>query len=91
MLGGVTGSGSAGSSWSGVDAHLVGPGASTVCRGRDREAQGNVRVLYSFPQKIGAGRVCYTAWEQVRGLHAAGATVTAFPVPSIERSLRPSR
>jgi glycosyltransferase involved in cell wall biosynthesis len=34
-----------------------------------------IRVLYSFPHRIGAGRICYTAWEQVRGLSAAGAEV----------------
>ncbi len=38
-----------------------------------------IRVLYSFPQKLGADRVCYTAWQQVRGLAGAGAGVTAFP------------
>lgn len=38
-----------------------------------------VRVLYSFPLKIGAGRICYTAWEQVEGLAAAGASVMTFP------------
>lgn len=37
------------------------------------------RVLYSFPHKLGAGRICYTAWEQVRGIAAAGAEVTVFP------------
>lgn len=42
--------------------------------------QGNpIRVLYSFPHKLGAGRICYTAWEQVRGIAAAGAEVTVFP------------
>jgi glycosyltransferase involved in cell wall biosynthesis len=34
-----------------------------------------VRVLYSFPHKLGAARICYTAWEQVRGLAKAGADV----------------
>ena len=34
-----------------------------------------VRVLYSFPHKIGAGRICYTAWNQVDGLASAGAAV----------------
>lgn len=34
-----------------------------------------VRVLYSFPHKLGAGRICYTAWQQVHGLAAAGARV----------------
>jgi len=38
-----------------------------------------MKVLYSFPNKIGAARICYTAWEQVRGLAAAGAEVTVFP------------
>jgi len=38
-----------------------------------------IRVLYSFPHKIGAGRICYTAWEQVRGIAKAGAEVTVFP------------
>lgn len=40
---------------------------------------GTVRVLYSFPQKLGAGRVCYTAWQQVNGLAFAGADVVVFP------------
>src|SRR5690606_1151066 len=30
-----------------------------------------VRVLYSFPHKLGAGRICHTAWQQVNGLAAA--------------------
>ncbi|HKT47804.1 MAG TPA: glycosyltransferase family 4 protein [Candidatus Acidoferrales bacterium] len=34
-----------------------------------------IRVLYSFPHKIGAARICYTAWQQVSGLAAAGADV----------------
>jgi glycosyltransferase involved in cell wall biosynthesis len=38
-----------------------------------------VRVLYSFPHKIGASRICYTAWQQVKGLADAGADVTVFP------------
>ena len=25
-----------------------------------------VRVLYSFPLKLGADRICYTAWQQVK-------------------------
>lgn len=37
------------------------------------------RVLYSFPHKLGAERICYTAWQQVRGLAAAGADVVVFP------------
>jgi glycosyltransferase involved in cell wall biosynthesis len=38
-----------------------------------------VRVLYSFPHKIGADRICYTAWQQVRGLAAAGADIIVYP------------
>lgn len=38
-----------------------------------------VRVLYSFPHKLGAERVCYTGWQQVRGLSEAGAEVLVFP------------
>ncbi len=38
-----------------------------------------MRVLYSFPLRIGAGRVATTAWYQVDGLAAAGAQVTVFP------------
>lgn len=45
-----------------------------------------MRVLYSFPLKLGASRICTTAWYQVDGLAAAGADVTAFPA-SIIRSL----
>lgn len=38
-----------------------------------------VRVLYSFPHKLGVGRICYTAWQQVNGLAAAGAELVVFP------------
>jgi glycosyltransferase involved in cell wall biosynthesis len=38
-----------------------------------------VRVLYSFPHKLGAGRICYTAWQQVNGLAAAGADLLVCP------------
>ncbi len=38
-----------------------------------------VRVLYSFPHRIGAGRICTTAWEQVRGSTAAGADLVVHP------------
>lgn len=46
-----------------------------------------IRVLYSFPHKLGASRICYTAWQQVNGLAEAGAdvlvhtTALARPVP----------
>jgi glycosyltransferase involved in cell wall biosynthesis len=38
-----------------------------------------MRVLYSFPHKLGAERICTTAWYQVAGLAQAGAQVTVFP------------
>jgi glycosyltransferase involved in cell wall biosynthesis len=38
-----------------------------------------LRVLYSFPHKLGADRICYTAWQQVNGLAAAGADLVVFP------------
>jgi glycosyltransferase involved in cell wall biosynthesis len=37
-----------------------------------------VRVLYSFPHKLGAARICTTAWHQVAGVAAAGAAVTVY-------------
>ena len=37
-----------------------------------------IRVLYSFPHKLGAQRICSTAWHQVDGLVAAGAEVTVY-------------
>ncbi len=37
------------------------------------------RVLYSFPLRLGAERICTTAWHQVNGLAEAGADVLAFP------------
>lgn len=51
-------------------------------------ADAPVRVLYSFPQRLGAGRVCYTAWQQVLGLHGAGAEVTVL-AGSVARPLPP--
>jgi glycosyltransferase involved in cell wall biosynthesis len=45
-----------------------------------------LRVLYSFPHRIGTGRICYTAWEQVRGLDAAGASIHVMPA-SVAREL----
>jgi len=41
--------------------------------------QTTVRVLYSFPHKLGGGRIQTTAWEQVRGLTDAGADVLVHP------------
>lgn len=44
-----------------------------------KRASDRVRVLYSFPHKLGADRICYTAWQQVKGLAGAGAEVLAMP------------
>jgi glycosyltransferase involved in cell wall biosynthesis len=49
-------------------------------------ASSPLRVLYTFPHRIGAGRICYTAWEQVRGLEQAGAHVAVHPA-SVARPL----
>ena len=38
-----------------------------------------IRVLYSFPHKLGGPRICGIAWHQVNGLVSAGAEVTVFP------------
>jgi len=48
-----------------------------------------VRVLYSFPHRLGAGRICHTAWHQVKGLADAGASVTVHAA-SISRTLPPN-
>jgi glycosyltransferase involved in cell wall biosynthesis len=41
--------------------------------------QGRVRILYSFPNKLGADRICYTAWQQVNGLAEEGVDLLVFP------------
>jgi glycosyltransferase involved in cell wall biosynthesis len=41
--------------------------------------QKRLRVLYSFPHKLGAGRICYLAWQMVSNLAAASADVSVFP------------
>jgi glycosyltransferase involved in cell wall biosynthesis len=38
-----------------------------------------VRALYSFPHRLGADRICYTAWQQVNGLAHAGADLLVMP------------
>lgn len=48
-----------------------------------------IRVLYSFPHRLGAQRICYTAWQQVNGLAAAGADVRVM-AGSVERKVPPS-
>lgn len=48
-----------------------------------------MRVLYSFPLRLGADRICYTAWQQVNGLASANAEVLVFPA-SLGRPVPPS-
>jgi len=48
----------------------------------------HVRVLYSFPLRLGADRICGIAWQQVNGLSDAGAEVLVFPA-SISKPVRP--
>jgi glycosyltransferase involved in cell wall biosynthesis len=55
-------------------AHLCADSNKYMSHTRER-----VRILYSFPHKLGAGRICYTAWQQVNGLAAAGADILVFP------------
>jgi glycosyltransferase involved in cell wall biosynthesis len=49
----------------------------------------DIRVLYSFPHRLGAERICYTAWQQVNGLARAGSQVLAMP-GSLERPVDPT-
>lgn len=53
------------------------------------EGSERLRVLYSFPLRLGAARICYTAWQQVNGLAAAGVDLLVFPA-SIARPVPPS-
>jgi glycosyltransferase involved in cell wall biosynthesis len=53
------------------------------------ESNGRLRVLFSFPLRLGAERICGTAWQQVNGLAVAGADVLVFPA-SICRPVRPN-
>jgi glycosyltransferase involved in cell wall biosynthesis len=43
------------------------------------ENQNKLRVLYSFPHKIGATGICYAAWQHVKHLRDAGVDMTVFP------------
>lgn len=51
-----------------------------------RESNERVRVLYSFPNRLGADRICYTAWKQVNGLAEAGGDLLVFAA-SLSRPL----
>jgi len=52
------------------------------------DRNGRVRVLFSFPLRLGADRICGIAWQQVNGLAAAGADVSVFPA-SVSKPVRP--
>jgi glycosyltransferase involved in cell wall biosynthesis len=47
---------------------------------------GRIRVLQSFPHRIGAARICDTAWHQAAGVAAAGAELLVMP-GSVHRPL----
>jgi glycosyltransferase involved in cell wall biosynthesis len=47
-----------------------------------------IRVLQSFPHKIGAARICTTAWYQAEGVSAAGADLLVMP-GGVQRPLPP--
>jgi glycosyltransferase involved in cell wall biosynthesis len=44
-----------------------------------QEQSKQIKVLYSFPNKLGADRICYTAWQQVESLASAGADLLVLP------------
>src|SRR5262245_47945471 len=44
-----------------------------------RTVPASPRVLYSYPSKLGATRICYTAWQSVANVATAGAEVLVFP------------
>jgi glycosyltransferase involved in cell wall biosynthesis len=46
----------------------------------------NLRVLYSFPLRLGAGRICTTAWYQINSLAEARAEVLVFPASTCRPS-----
>ncbi len=52
-----------------------------------KDTKDRVRVLFSFPLRLGADRICGIAWQQVEGLAAAGADVVVFPA-SVARPVR---
>lgn len=48
-----------------------------------------IRVLQSFPHKIGAGRICTTAWHQAAGVAEAGGNVLVY-TGAVQRPLPPA-
>jgi glycosyltransferase involved in cell wall biosynthesis len=50
-----------------------------------------LRVLHSFPHRLGAGRICTTAWYEIDSTVAAGADLTVIAGDSIRPFERPVR
>lgn len=50
----------------------------------------SVRVLYSFSPKLGAARICRTAWLQVRGLFSLGAIDANHQSVASPQNLKPA-
>ena len=50
------------------------------------QPKNHLKILYSFPFRIGAGQICHTAWQQVSNLCELGVEVTAA-VGSVAREL----
>jgi glycosyltransferase involved in cell wall biosynthesis len=50
-----------------------------VMERRKFQEGGAVRVLYSFPHKLGASRICHTAWQHVNGANQAGVSMLVCP------------
>lgn len=69
--------------------------ATTISTGSN--GGGPLRVLYSFPTRIGVPGIGTTAWHQVAGLVAAGCRVTVFcgscekPIPGVHRVVQTMR
>ena len=53
-----------------------------------RQAGDPITVLQSFPHKIGAARICDTAWHQAAGVAEAGGDVLVLP-GAVQRELPP--
>ena len=63
-------------------------GAEKASKETMNDRNGRMRVLFSFPLRLGADRICGIAWQQVNGLAAAGADILVAPA-SICRPVRP--
>jgi glycosyltransferase involved in cell wall biosynthesis len=50
---------------------------------RDSAANGPLRVLHSFPHRLGMSRICTIAWHEIDSVAEAGARLTVFAGDSI--------